>query len=244
MTVLPLRLDPHVHSEGSYDARVPVETILRRARAVGLDAVVVTDHDELAYSLDAADRAPEFGLVGVPGVEVSTAVGHLLALGVEQCPEPGRSLPATVEQIRSQGGVAVVPHPFQRSRHGIHKRVIGDVDGIEVYNGFAMTGYQNRRAQRFAARRGFPMVGGSDAHSPELIGRTHTEVVVETPVRHAVDVPPEAILDAIKTGATRIEGRPSPVGRYVRKLAWHAEYRTSLAVRTRASALVGHLPLG
>lgn len=239
MSVRTLRIDPHVHSAASFDATASIETILRRARAVALDGVVITDHDHLASSLEAADRAADYGLVGIPGVEVSTAVGHLLALGVDRRPEPGRSLAETVRQIRTQGGVAVVPHPFQRSRHGIRKANIGDVDGIEVYNGLAMTGYRNRRARLFALRRGYPMIGGSDAHTPELIGRTHTEVVVDTPAEHPADVSLTAVLDGIKAGATRVVGRRTPLTRYVRKHAWHAEYRTSMALRAGVGALVG-----
>jgi predicted metal-dependent phosphoesterase TrpH len=238
-----LRIDPHVHSNGSFDATPSAETILRRARAVGLDAVVVTDHDELSHSLEAAERAPEFGLVGISGVEVSTAVGHLLAIGVERRPNPGQSLAATVADIRSQGGVAVVPHPFQRSRHGVRKRDVGDVDGLEVYNGLAMTGYRNRRARLYAARHGHPMVGGSDAHAPDRIGRTYTEVSVESSARKPADVSQTEVLDALRAGRTRVEGRRSPIRRYVRKHAWHAEYRTAMALRTGLSAVVGRLTL-
>ncbi|MFD1587343.1 CehA/McbA family metallohydrolase [Halorientalis brevis] len=241
MPPLSLRIDPHVHSAASFDATASIDAILRRARAVGLDGVVVTDHDELDASLEAAERAAEFGLVGIPGVEVSTAVGHLLALGVERRPELGLPLAETVRQIRTQGGVAVVPHPFQRSRHGIRKSDLGDVDGIEVYNGLAMTGYRNRCARLFAAQCGYPMIGGSDAHTPDLIGRTHTQVLVDTPADRPADVSPSAVLDGIKAGATRIEGRRTPLSRYVRKHAWHAEYRTSMVLRAGVGALVARL---
>lgn len=234
MRPLTVRIDPHVHSEGSYDANVPVERILERARKAGLDGVVVTDHDDIGYSLEAAERAREFGLVGIPGVEVSTAVGHLLALGVERRPEAGMPLGETVQQIRTQGGVAVVPHPFQRSRHGIRKRNIGDVDGIEVYNGLAMTGYRNNRARLYAAREEYPMVGGSDAHTPSMIGQTYTEVLVDSAAETPAQVDTEELLDGIKAGATRVEGQRAPLPRYVRKFAWHAEYRTSEAVRSKA----------
>ena len=85
---LTLAVDLHVHSEGSYDARAPVEVLLEQARSVDLDAIVVTDHDAISESLKAAALAPAYGLIGLPDVEVSTAHGHLLAIGIEELPGP------------------------------------------------------------------------------------------------------------------------------------------------------------
>jgi predicted metal-dependent phosphoesterase TrpH len=117
-------IDPHVHSEGSYDGHEPVELILEHAAEIGLDAVVVTDHDVIRESKRAAEIAPEYGLIGIPGVEVSTAHGHLLAVGVDRMPPRGRPYAETVRWVRDRGGVAIVPHPFQRSRHGVRQRNI------------------------------------------------------------------------------------------------------------------------
>ena len=117
-----VRIDPHVHSEGSYDGHEPVELILEHAADIGLDAVVVTDHDTMSESLRAAELAPEYGLIGIPGVEVSTAHGHLLAVGVEEMPPHRAPYDETVAWIHDHGGVAIVPHPFQRSRHGVRRR--------------------------------------------------------------------------------------------------------------------------
>ena len=131
-----LSVDLHTHSEGSYDARAPVESVLGQARSVGLDAVIVTDHDRINQSLKAAALAPAYGLVGIPGVEVSTAHGYLRAIGVEECPPIRRPLAETIEAVRELGGAAVVPHPFQSSRHGVRRRRLKRCvcDAIEVYN--------------------------------------------------------------------------------------------------------------
>ena len=91
-------IDPHVHSDGSYDGHEPVELLLEQASEIGLDGVVVTDHDVIKESLRAAELAPQYGLFGIPGVEVSTKVGHLLAIGVEERPEPRRPLAKTIER--------------------------------------------------------------------------------------------------------------------------------------------------
>jgi len=166
-----LRIDPHVHSVGSYDCVTPVERILERARTVGLDGVVVTNHDAIERSLRAAERAPNYGLLGIPGVEISTAEGHLLGIGVEESPPPGRPPVETVEEIRTPGGVAVVPHPFQRSKHGAKKCVIEICDGIEVHNAQAMTGFWNRRARAFALARDYPRVGRRERRAVDTNAR-------------------------------------------------------------------------
>jgi predicted metal-dependent phosphoesterase TrpH len=216
-----LRIDPHVHSEGSYDGHEPVELLLEHAAEIGLDGIVVTDHDEIDESLRAADLAPDYGLVGIPGVEVSTAHGHLLAVGVESCPPRGLPFGETVGRVREAGGIAVVPHPFQRSRHGVRKRHIDDADGVEVYNSMLFTGYRNRRANRFAERRAFPKLGASDAHYLGNVGRAYTEVELdEIPADAPISaLDGTAVIDAIRAGKTDLRGRRTPINRSARQYA-------------------------
>ncbi|MFP4188475.1 MAG: CehA/McbA family metallohydrolase [Halobacteriales archaeon] len=227
-----LRIDPHVHSEESYDGKEPVEIILEHAADIGLDGVVITDHDEIDASLRAAETASEYGLVGVPGVEVSTSHGHLLALGVEEKPPKRQPFADTVERVRELGGVAVVPHPFQVTRHGVKKKRIVDCDGIEVYNAWLFTGYRNRRARAFAYRHGYPRLGGSDAHSITTLGRAYTEIEVD---RERDNVTADDVVTAVKNGDTAIHGRRAPLTRSAyhylkasaRKLSWAARTVTT-----------------
>jgi predicted metal-dependent phosphoesterase TrpH len=217
-----LRLDLHVHTEDSYDADEPVERILERAAGVGLDGVVVTDHDAIRESRRAAALAPEYGLVGIPGVEVSTADGHLLALGVDERPPRDETLSTTVERVHTQGGVAVVPHPFQRSRHGARRDTVveADPDAVEVYNALTLTGLRNRQTRVFAREHGFTGVGASDAHSASLVGRAYTELRVEEATQRGV-------LDAIREGRTRVVGQRASTRQYVRKYVSNAAIRAS-----------------
>ncbi|MFC5366160.1 CehA/McbA family metallohydrolase [Salinirubrum litoreum] len=209
MPSLTVRIDPHVHSEGSYDASDPVELILEQAAEIGLDGVVITDHDAIHESLRAAELAADYGLVGIPGVEISTAAGHLLAIGVDEMPPHRAPFDETVQWVRSHGGVAVVPHPFQRSRHGVRKRRLTDCDAVEVFNAWLFTGYKNRRARRFAETRGYPGVAASDAHSVPYVGRAYTEL--EIPDATRADLDADLVLDALKNGSTRVQGRRQPI---------------------------------
>lgn len=202
-------VDLHIHSEASYDAKPPVELILEHAAAIGLDAIAITDHDTIEASLEAVEQAPDHGILAIPGVEVSTANGHLLAIGVEEQPKPKQTLTATVEHVREQGGLAVVPHPFQRTRHGARRATIGSCDAIEVYNPWLFTGYRNRKARQFAAKHGYPAVANSDAHRLGMIGRAYTEI----PLEDDAAVTREAILEAIREPGHGVHGKRKPVWR-------------------------------
>lgn len=215
-----LSIDCHVHTADSYDSSATVEGIIRQAERVGLDGFVITDHDRISRSRRAATRASDFGLIGIPGVEVSTADGHLLAIGVTSRPDPGRPLNATIETVRNKGGVAVIPHPFQRSRHGISAAVISDCDGVEVFNAHSLTGVRNRQAERFARIHDYPHFGGSDAYQAAFVGRGVT--YVETTVRQPTVMD---VVAAMRDSQTWASGRRTPSLRYLGKLAENARLR-------------------
>ena len=234
-----LAVDLHVHSEDSCDGRAPIEVLLEQARSVGLDAIAVTDHDAIFQSLRAAALAPAYGLIGIPGVELSTVDGHLLAIGVEELPPPGEPLGETIARVRDLGGVAVVPHPLQRSRHGVRKRRLRstDPDAIEVYNPWLFTGYENRRAKRFARRRAYPGVAGSDAHVGRMVGRAYTEIAVGTANRRGT-VSAAEVAAALGDGTgTAIHGRRQPIHRSARHYLLGATRKTGRALRHTVAAV-------
>jgi len=240
-------VDLHVHSDDSYDGHEPIELILEHAADIGLDAVVITDHDVIGESKRAAAIADEYGLIGIPGVEVSTAHGHLLAAGIERMPPRRKSYAETIEWIHDHGGVAIVPHPFQRSRHGVRERNvpvpdpeseddgdIDEVDAVEVFNAWLFTGYRNRRARRFAAKYDYPGVAASDAHDLEYVGRAFTELEIEG--RDDVSAVTAAdILGAIREGTTSVNGRRAPVPMAAKHYVIAAARKSGYYARTGAT---------
>lgn len=208
-----VRIDPHLHTVASYDGHTTPAELIERAASVGLDGIVVTDHDTVEGARVTTELAAPSDPLVIAGCEVSTAEGHLLAIGVDFAPEPGRPMVETTRAVREAGGVAVVPHPFQRSRHGACASAIAGVDGIEVYNAYTLTNFRNGQAQRFAADRGLPAFGASDAHRPSEIGRAATELRLadgETLSR-------ETALDAMRAGRTTAVGRRSSTWQYLTK---------------------------
>ncbi len=207
-----VRIDPHVHSEASFDCKEPVDLIMDHAADIGLDAVVITDHNEIDESIRAAEIAEDYDLIGIPGIEISTRSGHLLGIGIDEKIPKGLPVDETVERVRELGGAAIVPHPFQRTRHGIKKRRINKLDAIEVYNAWIFTGYRNRRAKKFAKNRDIPGIASSDAHSVASVGRAFTEIIFEDKDSKQ-EVDPEDIVGAIKDGSTQVYGHKSPIHR-------------------------------
>jgi len=196
-----VRFDPHVHTVASYDACGQVADVLQQADDCGLAAIAITDHDTVDGAQQALDIQHHYDVLVVPGVEISTADGHLLGLGIDEQPPVGQPLVATVEWVHNRGGITVVPHPFQWSRHGVGKSLLASCDAVEVFNAWAVTGIQNRRAAAVAGRIGQPALGASDAHRPEMIGTAATELTVDGPVTV------QRILEAVAAGRCRAVGR-------------------------------------
>lgn len=224
-----LSVELHTHSEASFDGRDPVELILQQARSVGLDAIAITDHDEIWASLEAVERAPTYDLIGIPGIEISSADGHVLALGVEEVIPAGLEFEETLTRIWEQDGLAIAPHPFQESRSGLLANISGEqlakVDAIEVYNSRLLTGRSNWQAKRFARRNGLPMTAGSDAHICEMVGQAVTNV---NPDQATAD----SILEEIRTGRTVIEGSRTPWRISVRQALGGVRRRIAHRLRT------------
>ncbi len=167
-------VDLHMHTDHSYDCATPVEVLLAEARARGLGAVAITDHNEVSGALDARAKAPA-GLKVIVGEEVKTAnQGEVIGLFLQEKIPRGLTLEETIIEIKRQGGLVYVPHPFDRM-HSVPDYehllpVLDDVDAIEVFNPRIAIAEFNEEAVRFAAKYRIPAGAGSDAHVPQGLG--------------------------------------------------------------------------
>ncbi len=172
-------VDLHMHTDHSPDCATPVEVLLATAREQGLGAIAVTDHNEISGALEARRLAEEPGphppLKVVVGEEVKTASqGEVIGLFIEERIPRGLTLAETVAEIRRQGGVVYVPHPFDRM-HAVPDYehllpVLEEVDAIEVYNPRVAIGAFNEEAARFAAKYRIAAGAGSDSHVARGLG--------------------------------------------------------------------------
>lgn len=166
------RAEIHVHSTYS-DGKDPVKKLVEQAVRLGLDAISITDHDTIQGSLSAMDyvRDENLSIEIIPGMEISTADGHLLALFIEREIDKGMPMDETIEEVKKAGGVAVISHPFQIFRKGAIKfNLLKISDGVEVFNARYVLGMFNKISEKLAKKYGKAITAGSDAHSSNEIG--------------------------------------------------------------------------
>lgn len=213
-----LRLDLHVHTSHSYDGHCGVGDIAKVAKKVRLDGIAITDHD----SIDAHTEAEKFStrdFVIIPGIEVSSADGHILGLGIRELVPRKLSATETVTRIKEQGGIAIAAHPFNPFGGGHKLGVVykAKFDAIEAVNSRSLF-LANPLAQRFARQNRLPITSGSDAHYCDEVG------MASTTLNCGVSV--DSILEEIKRGGTSISGRTLPISRYMwralQKILQHA----------------------
>jgi len=181
-------IDLHCHSWFSGDGVSSPESLVASARKKGLHGFALTDHntsDGCRYLIDKGfmreDGKPVDGFLIIPGVEVTTAEGHLLCLGV-MLPNNLKGTPALeiCKMVHSLGGLAIPPHPYDLFRAGIRQSVLDtlEMDALEVFNAATTLKRYNRLAYEYAVKKKLPMTAGSDAHHEAAIGTAYT--ILET----------------------------------------------------------------
>ncbi|HXF85260.1 MAG TPA: PHP domain-containing protein [Anaerolineales bacterium] len=179
--------DLHIHTLYSYDGTASVPAVLKRARQVGLDVIAITDHDEIDGALRALELAFAYGVEVIPGTEVTTSEGDLLALNVTQKIPPDQPLIETILRVGDLGGFCIAPHPMagglgmkSLSAYSIlkalrHADVPRILLAIETYNATTLDRMSNHYARILAERLHIAQTASSDAHVVEAIGLGATE---------------------------------------------------------------------
>ncbi len=198
------RVDFHTHTGHSKDSLLPAGRLLEAAARRGLAAVAITDHNSLGGALQARDlaerQAEQFrGVRVLPGTEVMTAEGEIIALLVREEIPRGLTPEETIRRVRDQGGLVLLPHPFDRIRgsrlrRGAVERVAHLLDAVEVLNARTTLGRDNEEARTFARAHGLASVAGSDAHTAGEVGAAYLELD-EPPSEE-----PAALLAQVKRG--------------------------------------------
>lgn len=178
-----LRLDLHNHTTHSSDGVVAPLDLLLAARKNGLGCIAVTDHDTVAGALEAlacAEADPALPQV-IPGVEISTADGDVVALFVTEDIPKGIPLLECIALIKERGGLVYLPHPFDVLRRGaiaacVREQAAEQADLVEVLNGRSLTYRSVRNSYDLARRHAKAQGAGSDAHVRTEVGRAYVTV--------------------------------------------------------------------
>lgn len=177
-----LCLDLHVHSWFSSDAVTDPASIIRLWEKKGILSLVC-DHNTIAGA-EAVYRELNRRSGDIPLIlseEITTAQGEIIGVFLTEEIPAGLSAEETLDRIREQGAVSIVPHPFCSYRssalcRGTLYDTIGRVDILEGYNARIIRSGENEMAQECAARYGKPVSVGSDAHTPLELGRCFMEM--------------------------------------------------------------------
>ena len=194
-----MKIDLHIHSRYSSDGSLAPEDIIKIAREKGLDGVAVTDHGTVQGGLDAKKYETREFIV-IVGAEIKTDRGEIIGLFLSKEIKSNRFQDVVIE-IKAQGGLVVVPHPFDRMRRSafrISNEEVNFVDAIEGFNGRSILQIYNRQAVAFAERHNLPLVAGSDAHHASEIGLAG--IITDS----------KDIKDVIRRGDITIFGKASP----------------------------------
>jgi len=216
--------DLHLHTNLG-DGFVSPARLVRTATERRLAVIAVTDHDHVEGAKRVEEQIAAQGspVRLVTGVEVSTRQGHLIGLFVTKAPRPMRSVEESIDAIKEQGGLVVVPHPLGRlvpslSRRRIDSLLAGgyEIDGIETYNPSPANAAQRDTVTAANAEWGLAEIGASDAHFWQHVGAAHTRFPGTTPddLRHAI-----VDRTARAGGQERRPARLNP-GLYVAQCAW------------------------
>ena len=203
------RIDLHCHSRFSSDGVSEPEEMVQAAKERGLHGFAITDHNTSAcvdYFLSAGlmreDGKPVDGFLILPGQEITTSAGHLLALGVRLPDLKGIAPDEAMNLVQSAGGLAVPPHPYDNFRAGIRESILRELplEAIEVFNAAVTFKRANQRSYDYARERKLAMTAGSDAHHVEAIGTACTVLEME-------DFSVKGALASIRRGPVGLEQR-------------------------------------
>jgi len=181
-----LILDLHTHSIKSDDGRAKVENYCQwiKARNIGIDGFVLTEHRQFDLESDYSALARESGLCILKGAEVETEYGHVLIFGVTRAlmdtfdfSRIDLPLAQVLDACEKNKAVAVPCHPG-RKRVGMfaHIEEYGIPEGVrivEIFNG-GSRGDEDTIAQTLAAENHYLGIGGSDSHIVSHVGKCAT----------------------------------------------------------------------
>ncbi len=167
-----------MHTYRSYDSGAQPKSIVAQCIKTGLDCIAVTDHNSISGALEVRELAPFQVIIGE---EIKSSGGDIIGLFLQEEIPKGLSPKETVQAILSQGGLVMIPHPFDRLRssvitHDALTEVVDQVDTIESFNAHNLFHQDNLKAESFAQKHQLIQVAVSDSHTHRELGSTYMEL--------------------------------------------------------------------
>ncbi len=169
-------IDLHTHTRpGSDDSFLQPAELIEQAKRNGIDGICLTEHDWFWKEGDIARLSQEHDFLILPGAEINTDDGHVLAFGIEKYSYGMHRTEKLRNIIDDVGGAMILSHPYRRFFHNngdipeaiercYQRPFFQHIDIMEVYNGRASVS-QNQFSLDLCRRLDLKGAGGSDAHS-------------------------------------------------------------------------------
>jgi predicted metal-dependent phosphoesterase TrpH len=174
-----IKVELHVHTNSSKDSLLGKFTLLAMCKLRGISCLAITDHDKLENAILYSPFFLKHGINIIPGEEIMTQKGEIIGLFLKQCIPPGLTPEETVKEIRAQGGLVYIPHPYDKTRF----RSVLDPESIdcikssihimECHNGRNSDCYCTKVQNAMCEKWGFLKAVGSDAHTFLEMGRNY-----------------------------------------------------------------------
>lgn len=169
------KIDLHTHSTASHDGGLKLEHYKSLLEHKILDFIAITDHNSVHEAVRIKD---ELGDQIIVGEEVMSASGEIIGLYLDKPIRAGMSARDTIGEIKAQGGLVYIPHPFEIVRKGISLAQLDElvdlIDIIEVTNGRTLLRKHGARAVVWARLNNIAQAASSDAHGRRGIGKTYS----------------------------------------------------------------------
>lgn len=176
----------HVHTNFSSDSYITEKEIINQCKKNNIDYIALTDHGNAEGSLRYQAVLKKAGIKVIIGEELRTNVGEIIGLFLKRsidCQgESGGfiSLEKAIMEIKKQGGLVFIPHPFDKMRRGIGRENIeqfkDQIDAYEVFNSRTKLNFFNKSARKYVEENDLTPFVGSDAHVDREIGNAIIEM--------------------------------------------------------------------
>lgn len=166
-------IDTHIHENRySGDSKVSLETVIFKAKKIGLDGICITNHENQNIKKLATKLNKKTDLLILVGAEILTYEGDILVFGINKLPDKKMHADKLINYVNKRGGITISAHPFRNNNRGAGSKInnLPGLTAVEVLNG--STSYKNNlKANNLAQKLNLPTLGASDAHQSRKIGK-------------------------------------------------------------------------
>lgn len=170
-------IDLHIHEKTySLDSFISIYDIVHDAKEKGLDAVCITDHDDVRFKEQVSKYSRELKFKIFSGVEYFSLDGDIVAFGIEEIPSKRISAQDFAKYVNERGGVCIAAHPFRTNNRGLEDKIkkVKLLTGVEAFNGNTDE-YNNFKCSEACIDNNLQRIGASDAHRVGEVGKFATK---------------------------------------------------------------------